>query len=384
MNIVRNEILLVSKLIKVKDKVDKILKKWPIDKIFNEYVENILKQPASSDIHTFPLESLMEINTDPRILKSPFLFYPVQESNDRNNPATYGLIPSMETINGKVRKRLTSRGMKTKKLSKFKKIVNKLLNRGPFPGDSDYPKYPMNLGMFKNVKLIAVYVDTESDWYKAKELLPNTKIIIKEKLNHEWVHVEQLIRSKKLKDSDEGMDILDVFDSKEFAYLNKHQRTIFKLHDSKYLKEVRKRTLAVLKKRVETGRLDKEQLKKSARTTELKKALRLVMESHTRGEEYLTRKSEIHAFAVSAAEMFIQGRLGDLDDLLMNYLAIGVESKKIRNKFFRLYSEALQERGLSSSEVSEHVNLIYKNLYPKVKASVNSVIQQFKEFLKEE
>jgi len=237
--------------------------------------------------------------------------------------------------------------------------------------------------LFKKVKLIVIYINTDAFW-DADTLLPKLKNTIIAKLQHEWVHVEQMIRSKKLKSSDKGIDTSDTFFSKDIVKFNKHQKALFQLQDSKYLKEIQKTILLVIKKKIKDGIIDKNQLKIEMGTKDLKEAIMRALDSATNGEAYYTRKSEIHAFAVNAAELFIQGDIVSLETILMNYIAIGVESKKVRNKFFRLYSEALQERGLSPSDVSEHVKQIYSQIYPKVKQMIMATKQEVKEYLKEE
>ena len=144
MNIVRNGILLVSKLIKVKDKVDKILKKWPIDKVIIKYIKKVTQdaKDANSGKKIF-----MGINSDAEVLKSPFIFYPLDESKMKDNPNEYNIVTAMEVItSNKMRDRIASRGED----ATIKKLIKKFL----MLDRRSNAKIPMNLGLFKKVKLI--------------------------------------------------------------------------------------------------------------------------------------------------------------------------------------------------------------------------------------
>jgi hypothetical protein len=329
MNIISNEILMLSKVIKVKDKVDKILKRYSIIPILKEYTQRYIKDRDEN--------AFLSINRHPMILKSPFLFY-----KKNNTQMMEFFISNAQAISSEK----TARGL----VSRDKRV---------------------KIGKYYKIKKIVLYVNMKVSKDDTIKRIDNIIPIIQ----HEWVHVEQLIRSKKLKDEDEGMDIFKGDDGKS---ANKHQRALLAVQDVPFLNRLLKENIDVLKKQINNGTLLKEDLMNFSNSANIKDALTMAAVNTMTMQVYHSRKSEISAYAVEASEMFVREETDLLMEILISYIMIGIKSPKIKKKFLRLYSEALQERGVSNKMISEHVNKVYS----KVKVIILSNKKQAEEFMK--
>ena len=352
MNII-TEHLLVSKVIKVKDKVDKILKRYSIIDVIAKYtkkymggVEKIEEDDKKG--HSILEKSFLSINKHSKMLKSPFMIYDKSKSALKNIPNMQGFfIPMAQAIESK----RTLEG----------------LNRDN----------RIKLGKFLNVKKIILFVDFELDEDYIEEWLEDISNNLIPLIQHEWVHVEQLLKSRKL-DKTNAVDMSNPdFSIKDLKNLSKHQKAVMSSQDNKYLKKILSENIKVFKDQIASGIMTEKDLIEFSESKTIKEALTLAATQAVGMQEYHSRKSEVGAYAVQAAEMFVRGETDLVVEVLATYVAMSIDSPKIKKKFFRLYSEALQERGVPNKMISDHVNTTYTN----VKKIIIETKKQAEEFM---
>jgi hypothetical protein len=342
MNRITNNILITSKAIKVKDKVDKILKKYPIDKVLNLKTHIFLRD---KNIKTF-----LKINNHSKILKSPFLVCDKAKSSLRNIPnSSYAFVPAGQALDSQ----------KT-----IKGLIAKDTN--------------LKIGKFYKIKKIALYVDFDLDDDSIKEWLKEMTKKLIPTIQHEWVHIEQYIRSRQLKDTqDEGVDFSKDLTETDLINLSKHQQAIMTIQDSQFLINLKKEAVKTLKKQIEIGLIDEESFLNFREDNDIKAALSEAAQGAIGMQEYQSRKSEVMAYAVQCAEYFLMEETASLFATLSGYIVMSIESPKIKKKFFRFYSEALQERGVLNSMISEHVNHIYSQVKNSVMEAKHEAEKMF-------
>jgi hypothetical protein len=343
MNVVTYELL--AKVIKVKEKMDKMLKKYPIIDLLEQYTERYIADD-NRDATAF-----LSINKHAKILKSPFLIYDKSKSAvaQMPNPTNY-FIPNAQAIPSEK----TTRGL----VARDKRV---------------------KIGKYYKVKRIVLYVDLELDYNSIAVWLGNVSNNVIPVIQHEWVHIEQILRSKGLKDdADEGIDVSNPeLTTDDLAKMSKHQEALMQARDIPFLKNLLLNSVNLIQKQFDKGDISEADIIAFTGNPNVKEALVMAAQQTVGGVEYQARKSEIGAYAVQAAEQFVRGEIMLLTELLSTYITMSIDSPKIKKKFFRLYSEALQERGVSNAMISAHVNQTYTN----VKNTIMQTRQQVEAYM---
>jgi hypothetical protein len=354
MNIISNEILMLSKVIKVKDKVDRILHKHSIINVITKYTKKYLEgiekiEEGDTEGHSTLEKYFLSINKHSKILKSPFIIYDQSKAITKTIPnKSFLFIPTAQTISSD-------------------KTIEGLLSRDK----------SIKIGKYSKVKKIVLYVDFLSDKYYIEGWLDSIENNLVPLIQHEWVHVEQLLRARKLKDGDKGIDLSDEnLTPEDLKFLSKHQKSLTPQQDNPLLKKLVKLNTRILKKQLEEGLIDEEEIR-SFNSDNIKIALTKAAEQSIGSQKYFSMKSEIGAYAVQAAELFQRKDIFNFQDIIFSYVMLGIDSPKIKKKFFRLFSEALQERGVSNKLISEYVN----DIYTYAKSQVMNIKQEAINFL---
>jgi hypothetical protein len=265
MNIITNEILMLSKVIKVKDKVDKILKKY--------LVITILKKHALQEI-TALLQNekfnILDINYISTIHKSPFLFLTSTYFSDTEEFIQGGFaLVTPENIK------------RAKNMVKDNDLILDITSK----------KVAIILKSNVDIENLQIFVDNP------KKLLPI--------IQHEWVHIEQY---------------------------KKHKSNMRRSHyDKKYINKLKR--------------------KLGSNPTKNKSVLQ--------NEEYFSRKNEIMAFAVEAAEAYVDKNISTHSRILKTYIKLGKKMPKLKRIFFKYYIETLQNSNVSIEEIQKHISEAY-------------------------
>ena len=334
MNTVTEGILLTAKLIKVKDTVTNLFKLYNIENTVRKYTKKYL------DTHN--IEDFLLINLEPSILESPIVFCDVEKT-------VLGVMMSDSFIGGGqvIPNEKTAIGI-------YKKIK----------------KSSKKLGVLsKSIKNKQVTVFIHFNYLQAETFLEDSSRL-QSIVEHEWVHVEQNKRANLKKGK--GKDI-----NRIRGKMDNQTKALTIVEDFSFIKrlvkENKKLILSTIDKNSLKGKFISSKFGKKIVNYIIKKNLRRL----TGNNMYYSAKVEIAGYAVSAAEAY-RRKSPKLNFYLNTYMALGEESPKIKKKFFRLYSEALQERGVPISEISNHVNNKYKE-YKIIKDQQAENIRKYNE-----
>jgi hypothetical protein len=335
---IENEILLQAKLIKVKKKVEKIFEKFDVVNITKQYATKYLRaEKLNKDAEDID-DIFLQINLHPKILKSPFIFLNIM--SNANLHAIQGIkdfLKAAEPI-------LSKKSIDTA----FKNQVNLSYGTG-FD--------PTAIAKYIPIKKVVLYFNFGVTLKAKKTFLKRADSFLRNMISHEWVHVEQVIRSKGIRDKEFDSTVpVGLTEGRDSKTLGKFHSNIIRYEDKDFIETLSKYYTNVLGTLMRNGDNVKgdESFEKS-----IESAL-----SHNLGKfTYFSMRSEIMAYAVTLADIYVNKTIWNKDRVLFNstmniYLTMGVVSSKIKRKFLRFYSEALQERGVDNQKISKHINKV--------------------------